>query len=207
MADALLFLKNFIHNPSLIGSAFASSPRLVNDLLAGVDFQRARLVVEYGPGTGVFTDEILRRLHPEARFLCIELMPEFYQTLKDRYTDPRMILVNGSAADVCHWLKEYSLPAPEAIVSGLPFTSLPDQIRHDILSATCQALAPGGRFLLYQYTKYLTKHLDRYFADIQTSWTFRNMPPAFTFVCQAPRFDQAPAEVSTSFSGAPQAMR
>lgn len=207
MADALLFLKNFINNPSLIGSAFASSPYLVNDLLAGVDFKHARLVVEYGPGTGVFTDEILKRLHPDARFLCIELMPDFYQALKGRYTDPRVILVNGSAADICHLLQQYDLPAPEAIVSGLPFTSLPDNIRHDILTATCQALAPGGRFLLYQYTKYLTGHLDRYFADIQTRWTFRNMPPAFSFVCQAPRLENAPTQASAAINGAQQATR
>ena len=196
MADALLFLKNFINNPSLIGSAFASGPHLVNDQLAGVDFENTRLVVEYGPGTGVFTDEILRRLHPEARFLCIELMTDFYQALKERYSDPRMILVNGSAADIGRLLQHHGLPQPEAIVSGLPFTSLPDPVRHDILTATCHALAPGGRFLLYQYTKYLTGHLDKYFADIQSRWTFRNMPPAFSFVCQVPRLENLPADAS-----------
>lgn len=204
MADALLFLKNFINNPSLIGSALPSGPHLVNDLLAGVDFEKTRLVVEYGPGTGVFTDEIVKRLHPDARFLCIELMTDFYEALKERYSDPRMILVNGSAADVGQWLAHYNLPAPEAIVSGLPFTSLPDPLRHDILQATCDHLAPGGRFLLYQYTKYLVGHLEQYFEDVQSRWTLRNMPPAFSFLCQVPRSPQAPVRSTTAAQQATQ---
>lgn len=200
MNDAFLFFKNFLTNPAAIGSVIPSSPHLVNDLLAGVDFEKARVIVEYGPGTGVFTDEIVRRLHPDAKFLCIELMDEFYSTLKARYHDPRVILVHGSAADVNKLLAQHGLGKAEAIVSGLPFTSLPDAVRHEILSETCQALAPGGRFLLYQYSKFLLGHLQKYFDGIQIRWTFLNFPPAFSYYCERPRLGadapQAPSPVA-----------
>ena len=200
MGDALTFFKNFLSNPSAIGSVIPSSPHLVNDLLAGVDFERARVLVEYGPGTGVFTDEILKRLHPEAKLLSIELLDEFYSTLKVRYADPRVIMIHGSAADVRKHLAEHGLGPVDAVISGLPFTSLPDSLRHEIISETSQALAPGGRFLLYQYSKFLLGHLQKYFDGIQIRWTLLNVPPAFSYYCERPRLGadapQAPSPVA-----------
>ena len=202
MGDALLFFKNFLTNPTAIGSVIPSSPHLVNDLLAGVDFETARVIVEYGPGTGVFTDEIVKRLHPDAKFLSIELMEEFYSVLKARYDDPRVIIVHGSAADVNKHLAAHGLGPAQAVVSGLPFTSLPDDLRHAIISETCKALAPGGRFLLYQYSKFLLGHLKKYFDGIQIRWTFLNFPPAFSYYCERPKLGadapQAPSPVSQS---------
>ena len=187
MGDKLLFFKSFLSNPATLGSIAPSGKWLVKDLLAGVDFERCRTIVEYGAGTGVFTDEIVRRLHPEARFLTIELNDDLYASLKDRYHDPRVHVVHGSAADVQKYLAEFGMAQPEAIVSGLPFTSLPDDLRHEILVATVQTLAPGGRFFLYQYTTLLYGLLQRYFEAIHTRWTFWNVPPAFSFYCERPR--------------------
>jgi phospholipid N-methyltransferase len=204
VGDALLFFKNFLTNPTAIGSVIPSSPHLVNDLLAGIDFDRARVIVEYGPGTGVFTDEIARRLHPDAKLLSIELLDEFYSTLATRYQDPRVILIHGSAADVRKHLEAHGLGPADAIVSGLPFTSLPDGLRHEILTETTRALAPGGRFYLYQYSKFLVGHLQRYFEEIQTRWTFLNVPPAFSFYCERPKLgaDAPPAPAPGASAGA-----
>jgi phospholipid N-methyltransferase len=186
MSDALLFFKTFLANPFAIGSIIPSSKHLVADLLDGIDFTQAKTIVEYGPGTGVFTDEIVRRLAPDAKFLCIEIMDDFYNTLKARYDDPRVILIHGSAADVEKLLAEHGLGQADAVVSGLPFTSLPDELRHDILSATTRALKPEGRLVLYQYSLYVTGHLKKYFKAIQTRYTLLNVPPAFSFYCDGP---------------------
>jgi phospholipid N-methyltransferase len=186
MGDKLLFFRNFLSHPSAIGSVIPSSPFLVKDLLDGVDFERARVVVEYGPGTGVFTKEIMRRLHPEAKFLCIELLDDFYHSLRERFQDPRMILVHGSAADVARLLEQHGLGAPDAVVSGLPFTSLPDELRHEILSETVRVMKPEGRFVLYQYSLFLVNHLRRYFGRISHRLTVLNVPPAFSLYCDEP---------------------
>lgn len=193
MGDNLLFFKNFLTNPAAIGSVIPSSPFLVNTLLDGLDFQAARVVVEFGPGTGVFTEELVKRLHPDAKLLCIELMEEFYAELKGRYTDPRVIMVHGSAADVVKHLEAHGLGRADYVVSGLPFTSLPEELRHEILQNTATALKPGGRFLLYQYSTFLMKHLRTYFKAIQTRWTPLNVPPAFSFYCDQPVAKEEPA--------------
>lgn len=193
MGDTLLFFKNFLTNPSAIGSIVPSSPFLVNLLLDGLDFEKARVIVEFGPGTGVFTDEILRRLHPEAKLVCIELMEEFHITLKAKYADERVIMIHGSAADVVKHLDELGLPKADFILSGLPFTSLPEGLRHEILSNTARALKPEGRFLLYQYSTFLLGRLRKYFKVINTRWTPLNVPPAFTFYCDQPQVPDAEA--------------
>lgn len=189
MGDKLLFFKNFLSRPGQIGSVIPSSPFLVAAVLDGVDFATARTVVEYGPGTGVFTGEILRRLHPEAKFLCIELSDDFYAALAARFHDPRMILVHGSAADVAKHLADHGLPAPDAIVCGLPLTSLPDGVRRAILTETVKVLKPESRFVLFQYTLIVLGLLQRYFGRIQKRHTLLNLPPAYALYCDQPLKD------------------
>lgn len=202
MSDALLFFRNFLSNPFAIGSVIPSSRHLVSDLLDGVDFPNAKVVVEYGPGTGVFTDEILRRLAPDAKFLCIELLDDFYNTLKARYNDPRLILIHGSAADVEQHLQAHGLATADAVVSGLPFTSLPEGLRHEILSATVKVLKPDGRLVLYQYSQFMTGHIRQYFGNITSRLTLLNVPPAFSFYCDGPR-KQEPAATPAARSEEP----
>ncbi|MDB5099234.1 MAG: pmtA [Cyanobacteria bacterium RYN_339] len=200
MSDALLFFRTFLANPFAIGSVIPSSKHLVADLLDGIDFTTARTVVEYGPGTGVFTDEILRRLAPDAKLLCIEIMDDFYNTLSARYDDPRLVLVHGSAADVERLLAEHGLGQADAVVSGLPFTSLPEEVRHAILGGTARALKPEGRFVMYQYSQFVMGHIKKYFAAIQTRFTMLNVPPAFSFYCDAPIVSAPTPEASPSRS-------
>ena len=202
LSDQLLFFRNFLASPWKIGSVAPSGRHLVRDLLSGVDFPNAKVVVEYGPGTGVFTEEILRRLAPDARFVCIEIIDDFHQELARRFSDPRMTLIHGSAADVERHLQELGLGQADAIVSGLPFTSLPEDIRHAILRASVRAMKPEARMVLYQYTLFMTGHIEQYFRKRQRRWTPLNVPPAFSFYCDEPILPEdaqasAPARAAT----------
>ena len=44
-----LFARNFLKHPTMLGSVIPSSRFLVNDLLAQVNWDRARVVVNTGP--------------------------------------------------------------------------------------------------------------------------------------------------------------
>lgn len=145
----------------------------------------ATVVVEYGPGTGVFTDAIIQRLRPEARLLVFEVNPEFHQVLKARITDRRVTVLQASAAEISQYITNLGLPAPDCIVSGLPFTSLPRPVTHSILQATYATLKPGGVFVTYQYTPLLRRVLRSYFDTTRiTRLVLRNLPPALVFVCR-----------------------
>jgi len=71
----LLFARNFVRYPKLLGSVIPSSRFLVKHVLSLVDWERARVVVEYGPGVGTITQEILKRIRPDATLVAIELNP------------------------------------------------------------------------------------------------------------------------------------
>src|SRR5215813_3525555 len=60
--ETLLFAKNFLHHPKMLGSLIPSSRFLIGRLLAKVDWTRAQTVVEYGPGVGTITAHILTRM-------------------------------------------------------------------------------------------------------------------------------------------------
>src|ERR1700730_12083551 len=92
-----LFARNFLKSPMMLGSVVPSSSFLVNDMMSQVDWQRARVLVEYGPGVGTFTREILRRMRPDAVLVAIELNTDFVEYLRTHICDPRFRVIHGSA--------------------------------------------------------------------------------------------------------------
>ena len=67
-------------------------------MLSRVDWSRAKLFVEYGPGVGTFCGTILERLAPDATLLVIDTNPVFIDYLRRKFADTRFIAVHGSAA-------------------------------------------------------------------------------------------------------------
>src|SRR5713101_4494982 len=79
---ALLFARNFFRHPRMLGSIVPSSRFLIKQLLEPIDWAQARVIVEYGPGVGGITAEILRRMRPDASLIAIETNPEFVGFLR-----------------------------------------------------------------------------------------------------------------------------
>src|SRR3954470_17024821 len=153
LEQAGLFLKNFIRHPKMLGSAIPSSRYLINRVLDRIDWNRARTIVEYGPGVGTFTRHILARMSMEAQLLAIELNPEFCDALATGISDPRFQIVHGSAAEVQRWMHIRALSQADFILSGIPYTLLSHELRHKILIASRNALVDGGVFVVFQYTR------------------------------------------------------
>lgn len=166
-----------------IGSITPSSRYLVGGMLDQIDFGQVRRVVEYGPGTGVFTAEILRRLHPDAQLLALDTEDHFIVDLRTKFPDPRLIAVRGSAEAIDRHLAALGWPGAEVIISGIPYTAMPAALREGILGASAAALAPDGQFVAYQYSPYIRPLLGKLFRHVATHWVARNVPPAFFFVC------------------------
>ena len=50
-----MFLLEYIKNPRKVGAIMPSSKYLAHEMISSIDFENIDCIVEYGPGTGVFT--------------------------------------------------------------------------------------------------------------------------------------------------------
>ena len=182
--DALLFARNFFRHPRMLGSIVPSSRFLIRQLLEPINWGRARVIVEYGPGVGGITLEVLRQMRADATLIAIEMNPAFVRHLTDTISDPRLHVVAGSAADVDTMLRRLGLTRADYIISGIPFSTIPPVERERILRKTVAALEPGGAFLLYQFSKRIMEDLKRVFGYVGRRFQPLNLLPAYLFVCQ-----------------------
>lgn len=172
-----MFFRQFIKHPGMIGSVIPSSATLVDRMLDQVDWRNTRLFVEYGPGVGTFTRPILDRLPADAMLLAIDLNLDFVAYLEAEIDDPRLRVVHGSAADVRRFITEAGHYQADYVLSGIPFSTLPDGVGEAICTETRRALRPGGAFLIYQYSRYVLRFLNPIFGDVSDALEWRNIPP------------------------------
>ena len=176
----------YITKPRTVGAILPSSKYLARKMAAPVDFDKARYIVEYGPGTGVFTDELLDRRKPHTRLLLLERNPEFASKLAEKYENTEYVtVINDTAEQIGKYLSMYSFPKADYILSGLPFASLPLETSEGILTETKKHLSEGGKFITFQYTLYRKELIARFFCEITITREIRNIPPAYVLCCSA----------------------
>ncbi len=181
--QTVLFAKNFLKHPRLLGSFVPSSPFLIKQLLDSVDWRRARVVVEFGPGIGNMSREILDRMRPDAVLVAIELNPEFVGFLRSDIDDPRFHVVEGSALDIREILNTLQLPRVDYIVSGIPYSTIPHETRCDILRESRSMMQNDGAMLVYQFTRTVLPYLERSFRRVEQDFMLWNILPARIFRC------------------------
>jgi phospholipid N-methyltransferase len=182
--SGLLFARNFFRHPLMLGSIVPSSRFLIRELLKPVDWEQARVIVEYGPGVGVITAEVLRRMRPDAILIAIETNPDFVTFLRDAIQDERLHVVQASAESVDEILLRYGQSNASYVISGIPFSTIPAAVRERILLKTCEALKPGGSFLVYQFSTRVLEDLQRIFRYVRRQFEPLNVLPAHLFFCQ-----------------------
>ena len=180
-AQLSLFAKNFFKHPKMLGSIIPSSRFLIRALLKPVDWNRARVFVEYGPGVGTISLPILKKLRPDGKLILIETNPDFVDFLNRTVTDKRVHVFHRSAAEVNEILAEVGESGADYIVSGIPFSTMPGDVREAILKATNAALTEHGAFLVYQFSPKVHEGLKRFFGRTDRDFEAINVPPAHLY--------------------------
>ena len=182
--SGLLFARNFFRHPRMLGSIVPSSRFLIKQLLEPIDWKRARVIVEYGPGVGGITAEVLRRMRADAALIAIEMNPDFVSYLRGSISDQRLHVVEGSAVSVDEILRRFGYRSADYIISGIPFSTIPAPLRERILHKTRDVLEPGGAFLVYQFSTRVLQDLKRIFGYVGRRFEPLNVLPAHLFICQ-----------------------
>lgn len=79
------FIKEFIKNPKFIGAVAPSSEYLAEKMIEDINFKECNFIIEYGPGTGVFTEKLIARKKENTLLLVIENNKEFCEDLFSMY--------------------------------------------------------------------------------------------------------------------------
>jgi phospholipid N-methyltransferase len=182
--NTLLFARNFFRHPRMLGSIVPSSRFLIKQLLEPISWSRARVIVEYGPGVGGITAEVLRRMRKDAALIAIETNPDFVNYLRGSISDSRLRVVQASAESVDDILRRFGHTRADYIISGIPFSTIPAPLRERILRKTRDVLAPGGAFLVYQFSTRVLEDLKRIFGYVGRRFEPLNVLPAHLFICQ-----------------------
>ncbi len=191
-----LFFQESMRSLGPTASMFPSSRYLANALTRPIDFHCARTVVELGPGTGAVTNEILKRLRPDAKLFAIDINPIFIDHLSATCNDPRLIPLLGSATDLLSLLTSHNVGPVDAIVSSLGLTAMEHRARMFIMRQIGACLASHGTMTQYQYAGHFeiaklklggfneARFLRRFFAHVSVGRVILNLPPALVFTCR-----------------------
>lgn len=171
--------------------AIAPSGRVLAERVTDLaELDKADVIVEFGPGTGVFTEAIERKRRPNSYFCALEVNEKFVEATRKRC--PGAMVIHDCAQNVQQYLNEHGFQNCDVIVSGLPWTRFPEELQDDILNATLAALRPGGKFVTFAYSssplvpngrKFFKDKLNAKFQHVKKSETiWNNFPPAVVFV-------------------------
>lgn len=182
------FLREFLREPLETGAVSPSSPQLADLITDAARLDRASVVVEFGPGTGVFTERILRKLPGTAVFLALEVKERFAEATRRRC--PGVTVHLDSAVNVRRYLSALGLDQCDCIVCGLPWASFSNELQDELLQTTLTVLKPGGRFVTFAYLqglllpagqRFKLKLKTRFRQVTRTDTVWLNLPPAFVY--------------------------
>ncbi len=184
-----MFLLHYIRHPKTTGALCQSSKTLSNVITQGVNIECAKNIIEIGAGGGAFTQVILRKKSPNAKFFAVEINPNIARELKGKF--PTLDIALGSAKDLSAMMKERDMASADVIISGIPWSFLSVREQSIMLKSVYDALGVGGYFNTFAYhsplpsAKVFKRKLYKRFGEVRTSKSVvLNIPPAFVYICK-----------------------
>ncbi len=176
MNGRTFFFQEFLKHPLQIGSVIPSSRFLEKRVVDTAKVKSAKFIVELGPGVGGITRAVLEAGSPDLRLLSIEINPNFHAFIKN-IKDERLIAHLGDALELKKIISQYGLDAPDAVISGIPFSTMSESCGSRIIKAIFDVLAPGGRFVAYQLSSRVISLCKPVMGEGEIMLEFLNIPP------------------------------
>jgi phosphatidylethanolamine/phosphatidyl-N-methylethanolamine N-methyltransferase len=178
----LLYIKEFLKDKN-VASLTPTSNNIIKTISNKINFNKNIIIVEYGPGAGVFTNNFLKKMNKDSKLIALESNSKFTRVLR-KLKDSRLLAHNEKAENIKYLLGNLGINSQNSIdyiISGIPFSYFNDDLKEHIIKTSHEILKPKGKFLAYQFSKQVEKPLSKYFKKIKTSRGVLNIPPLFIF--------------------------
>jgi len=179
VSELILFTINFLKNPLRNASVVPSSVFASREMINNIDFSSINTIIELGPGTGIFTKEIIRKCNPKTKIILIELEDTYISLLRSKFGE-RVIVENTSAHLLDEVLIKHKIEKADLIVSGLPF-SLP----HKVLEKLCKSIKKQtDNGAIYRFFTYMPPIMKLAYTNLpirEVSFVPRNFPPLWVY--------------------------
>lgn len=143
----------------------------------------AKTIAEYGPGDGVITKHLLKRLPASGKIVAIERNADFIRKLEN-IRDPRLYVKQDDGLLIAEHLRQAGIDKVDAVISGIPFSFFAPSERERIVEQTHAALSPNGIFIVYQFSLLMLSYLKRWFTNVEWYLEIRNLPPLCIMVAR-----------------------
>lgn len=193
------FLLRLASHPIRTGAITESSQELAALITNNANLINVDTVVELGPGQGVFTQLIKRKIKPTTHFFALEIDPYFASKTRQRCPDVEVI--EDSAANLKTHLANKGIDYCDCIISGIPWAGFSETLQLEMVNAIYGSLRPSrlensrkaGEFLTFSYVhalylpagKKFRLMLEDIFSSVRKTRTvWNNVPPAFVYHCR-----------------------
>jgi len=179
--EKIAFFKESLKNLKTVGTVVRSSKFVCKEMVSHVDFSKAKYIVELGAGDGVITKHILDKMSKDSILLSFEVNKKFCDQLR-QINDPRLRIIEDSAENVEIYLKKENIKKIDAIISAIPFVSLPNDLGYSIVGECKKHLKKEGPFIQIHYSLLAKKIYKNVFGNVDINFVPLNLPPAFVLV-------------------------
>lgn len=179
--ERINFLKVFTTDKH-VGAVAASSRFVVGNVIKHVP-KGAKTIIECGPGEGVLTRALLKKLPQEGTLLAIESNQEFVAVLKG-INNPRLKIAEGKAQDIVGHVKKYHMTQVDFAVASIPFSFITPSERTQIVRDIHRVLRPDGVFVIFNYSPLMYRTMKKVFGNASIGFELRNILPCSIIVAR-----------------------
>lgn len=170
----------WLKNPLRVGTIRPSSKGLARLMTQQIP-KDAKVIVEFGAGTGPITTELSKKF-PDAKIFCFELDKDLAKRVQERLPDVHVF--NSNVTDAPTILPENLIGKVDVVISSLPLLNISEAVNKKILESAFEILRPQAPFVQFTYFPFLPpvrvyKKLGLW--SQFNGMELKNLPPAYVW--------------------------
>lgn len=164
-----------------VGAIASTSNQVTNKMLRKIDFDKTKVIVEYGSGKRDITKQLLTQMREDATLFVFEINEQFINNLS-KLDDKRLVIIRSDAEKAQIILKNrYGIEKVDYIISTIPFTFFSVRKRRRIIFRSYAFLKENGKFITSQYSWLIYNLIKKRFSESSVKISMLNVPPVFIF--------------------------